>query len=117
LDFLQVSDDMTEQKAYVHQDKFSVWRVGDTRVSLDSVAIAFDQGHSAETIQQQYPALSLEEVYGTIAFYLANQEEIREYLKKQDQIWEEERRKNRTAPNPVMERLRAQKKNVDPVRS
>jgi uncharacterized protein (DUF433 family) len=28
-------------------------------VSLDSIVIAFQQGHSVETIQQLYPALSL----------------------------------------------------------
>src|SRR5258708_11394373 len=105
---------MTQLKAYVDKDKFGVWRIANTRVSLDSIVIAFDEGHSAETIQQQYPALSLEEVYGAIAFYLSNQGEIREYLKQQDKLWEEERRKNRAAPNPVMERVRAQKKNADP---
>ena len=39
---------------------------------LDSVVAAFHQGHSAETIAQQYPALSLEEIYGAITYYLAN---------------------------------------------
>jgi hypothetical protein len=79
--------------------------------------IAFEQGHSAETIQQQYPALSLEEVYGTVAFYLANQEEIREYLRNQDALWEEAKLRSRTPPNPVMDRLRAQRQNADSARS
>lgn len=43
------------------------------RVSLDSIVYAFREGRSAEGIQQSYPTLTLEEVYGGIAFYLANQ--------------------------------------------
>ena len=46
------------------------------RVSLDSIVYAFRGGESAETIQQDFPSLTLEEVYGAIAFYLGHQEEI-----------------------------------------
>ena len=34
---------------------------------------AFRSGESPETIQQQFPSLSLEQVYGAIAFYLGHQ--------------------------------------------
>ena len=44
---------MIQSKTYAHQDDHGAWRVGNTRVSLDSVVIAFDQGYSPETIQQQ----------------------------------------------------------------
>jgi hypothetical protein len=37
-------------------------------------------GESPETIAQNFPLLSLEQVYGAIAFYLANQEMIDAYL-------------------------------------
>ncbi len=49
---------------------------------LDSIVASFEQGYSAETIQQQYPALSLEEVYGAIAWYPANAGEVSQYLEK-----------------------------------
>ncbi len=62
-------------------------------VSLDSVVIAFQQGHSAETIQQLYPALSLEEVYGAIAYYLANRDEVHQYLERQEQLWDQVRQR------------------------
>jgi uncharacterized protein (DUF433 family) len=55
--------------------------VAGTRVSLDSVAYEFRNGASPETIAQSFPVLRLEEVYGAITFYLANQREIDEYLK------------------------------------
>jgi hypothetical protein len=81
--------------------------VGLTRVSLDSVIYAFRQGHAPETIRQQYSALSLEEVYGAVAFYLANKDEVDQYLRQQEQRWEEFRRQAKQNPSPVVERLRA----------
>ncbi len=53
---------MISSKSYVHEDAQGALRVGSPGVSLDSVVIAFQDGHSAETIQQLYPALNLEEV-------------------------------------------------------
>ena len=50
--------------------------IAGTRVSLDSLVYAFHQGESPETIQQQFPSLSLEQVYGAIAFYLGHQVEV-----------------------------------------
>jgi uncharacterized protein (DUF433 family) len=98
---------MVDAKMYVRADEHGVWRVGQTRVSLDSVVYAFRQGHAPETIRQQYSALGLEEVYGTIAFYLANKDEIDHYLERQEQCWDEFRRKAEQNPSPVVERLRA----------
>lgn len=53
-----------------------------TRVSLDSVAHAFLNGESAESIAQSFPVLSLEQVYGAIAFYLAHRDEVDAYLER-----------------------------------
>jgi uncharacterized protein (DUF433 family) len=98
---------MESTKSYVRIDDHGVYRVGRTRVSLDSVVIAYQLGHSAETIQDQYPALSLEEAYGAIAFYLANQQLVDEYLKRQQQVWEQFKAKVDQNASPVVERLRA----------
>ena len=100
---------MVDAKRYVRSDDHGVWRVGQTRVSLDSVVYAFGQGHAPETIQEQYPALSLEEVYGAIAFYLANKEEVDHYLERQERLWDESRRKTEQNVSPVVDRLRALK--------
>jgi len=54
--------------------------VAGKRVSLDSLVAGFNGGESAETIQQHFPALTLEEVYGAITFYLANQGEVDENI-------------------------------------
>jgi uncharacterized protein (DUF433 family) len=57
-----------------------VYRVGDTRVSLDSLVYLFREGMSVESMVESYPAMSLEQVHGALAFYLANQREIDAYL-------------------------------------
>jgi uncharacterized protein (DUF433 family) len=98
---------MISSKVYVRYDEQGALRVGSLGVSLDSVVIGFEQGQSAETIQQLYPALSLEEVYGAIAFYLANRDEVDQYLQRQDQLWVDLRQRAEQSPSPVVQRLRA----------
>jgi len=93
---------------YVREDEHGVLRVGDTRVMLDSVVAAFHQGHSPETITQQYPALSLEQVYGAITYYLANRPDVDSYLSRQDEVWKQWREKASNVTSPVLQRLRNQ---------
>jgi uncharacterized protein (DUF433 family) len=57
-----------------------VYRIGDTRVSLDSLVYLFREGMSAESMVESYPVLTLEQVHGALAFYLGNQTEIDRYL-------------------------------------
>jgi uncharacterized protein (DUF433 family) len=52
------------------------WRITDTRVSLDSVVAAFWAGSTPEEICQDFPSLSLVQVYSTIAYYLSHQEQL-----------------------------------------
>jgi uncharacterized protein (DUF433 family) len=98
---------MNQAKSYVRVDEHGVMRIGNSRVMLDSVVLAFEQGHSPETIRQQYPALTLEEVYGAITYYLAHPEEVREYLRRQGQVWDHWRAQTDAKPSAVAERLRA----------
>ncbi|MGB7087244.1 MAG: DUF433 domain-containing protein [Phormidesmis sp.] len=66
-------------KTYIEQRNAGYWIEG-TRISLDSVAYSFLNGESPESIAQNFPLLSLEQVYGAIAFYLANQTLVDTYL-------------------------------------
>jgi uncharacterized protein (DUF433 family) len=66
--------------------------VKDTRVTLDSVVYGFLDGDSAETIQENFRSLTLEEVYGAIAYYLGHRAEVDTYLKSQRAKFEEARR-------------------------
>ena len=67
------------RKEYVRKVE-GTYRIGETRVSLDSVVDLFREGISAEGMVENYPAVSLEQVHGALAFYLANQQEIDAYL-------------------------------------
>ncbi len=66
-------------KPYIEQQEGGYWVVG-TRISLDSIVYSFLDGESPESIAQNFPLLSLEQVYGAIAFYLANREFVDAYL-------------------------------------
>lgn len=72
-----------------------------TRVSLDSIVYAFLRGAAPETIAQSYPVLSLEEVFGAIAFYLANQVEVDAMLASINRDFEALRKQAREA-NPIL---------------
>jgi uncharacterized protein (DUF433 family) len=64
---------------YVEQQD-GVYRIGGTRVSLDSIVYAYRRGASPESIQRSFPSLTLEQVHGALAFYLSNQTEVDDYL-------------------------------------
>ena len=65
-------------------DSEGVVRIGETRVTLDSVVGAFNNGSTSEEIVLQFPTLDLADVYAVIGFYLKNQSEIEQYLAHQD---------------------------------
>jgi uncharacterized protein (DUF433 family) len=65
-------------KDYVEERNARYWIKG-TRVPLDSIVFAFLRGASPESIARSFP-VSLEEVFGAIAYYLANHTGVDEYL-------------------------------------
>ena len=74
-------------------DQDGVIRVGETRVTLDTVVHTFEHGHTAEEIVSHYPALRLADVYAVIAYYLNNKAEVQTYLQQQHEesqkTWEQ----------------------------
>lgn len=60
-------------------------RIGQTRVLVELVLWAFQDGATPEAIVQRYPTLSLVNVYTVIAYYLQHQDEMERYLAKQEQ--------------------------------
>jgi uncharacterized protein (DUF433 family) len=55
-------------------------RVGDTRITLDTVVYLYLSGSTAEEIAAQYDTLELADVYSTIAYYLNHHEDVGKYL-------------------------------------
>ncbi|WGV25862.1 DUF433 domain-containing protein [Halotia branconii] len=95
----------TLAKQYIEQRDQGYWIAG-TRISLESVVYGFLNGESPESIAQNFPLLSLEQVYGTIAFYLANQELIDAYLRKAEEEFEKLQRSLREKNIPLYQKLK-----------
>lgn len=91
---------------YVERITEGSWRIAGTRVSLDSVVHCYWQGLSPETICEQLPALSMEQVYGAIAYYLGNKQAVDDYLAQQDSAWNNLRATSEAQHGPLLGRLR-----------
>ncbi len=83
-------------------------RVKGTRVAIEVLLEEFNQGVTAEQIQQHYPSVTREQVYATITYYLHKQAEIDAYLKKSREVaeaaYQEWLRTHK--PSPLEERMR-----------
>jgi hypothetical protein len=73
-------------------------------VPLAHVVREFQQGESPEAIRSHYPTLSLEQVYGAIAFYLGNKQEVEADLTERKRV-ENEFSKGHPAPSELKEKL------------
>jgi uncharacterized protein (DUF433 family) len=88
-------------------------RIGNTRVLLELVIRAFQDGATVEAIVQSYPSLTLSDTYSTIGYYLRHSAEIDTYLADQEQKAETVQAKLMAAQpqlQQIRDRLLAQKK-------
>ena len=69
----------------LREDETGTIRVGATRVTLDLVADAFRNGATAEQICDQYPSISLSDVYAVITWMLRRPDELIGYLARREQ--------------------------------
>lgn len=74
---------VSPEKAPLRMNADGVALIGQTRVRLESVVVAFRQGDSPEQIADSFDVLTLAEVYGVIAYYLKHREEVNGYLAQQ----------------------------------
>jgi uncharacterized protein (DUF433 family) len=65
-------------------DEAGTVRVGDTRVTLDTVIQRFHQGDSPESLARSFAPLPLADVYAVIGYYLRHREEVDAYLLRQE---------------------------------
>lgn len=93
------------------RDSDNVVRVAGTRVRLETVLTAFQQGSTPETIADKYPVLRLADIYAVITYYLQHQADVDVYLvQRRQQIAEAEREiATRFPHNGVRERLLARR--------
>ena len=97
-------------------DADGVMRIGNTRVTLDTVIAAFTDGATAEEIVQQYPSLHLADVYSVIGYYLRHTAEVAAYLQQRRVQRDAVRQQNeaRFDPHGVRERLLARRASHGP---
>ena len=87
--------------------------VARSRVSLASIIYEYRDGAAPETIRQNFPTLSLEQIHGAIAFYLGHQQEAGTYLSDLEKKWDELERAAKPASPEFQQRIEeAQKRRL-----
>lgn len=96
------------------QTEHGVVRVGGTRVTLDTVIAAFEEGATAEEIVEQYPSISLADAYAVIAYYLHHRAEVDAYhaRRRSESGAVREQNSTRFGSTGVRERLLARRSTV-----
>jgi uncharacterized protein (DUF433 family) len=89
------------------KDAHGVYRVGDSRVTLDLVVRAFNRGATPEEIAQDFPSLKLPDIYQVIGYYLKQGSELVEYFDRRDREEEKmlEAHREEWSPRGLRERL------------
>ena len=81
--------------------------IAGSRIALDCIILAFQDGESQETILCSFPmAGPLVRVYGAIVFYLENKEMIEAYMRDQERLWAEVNTTETALPEDLSARLR-----------
>lgn len=80
-------------------------RIGQTRVTLDTLFAAYQNGATAEQIVAQYPSLSLAEVYEAIGYCLRHPDDVTAYLR--DREAEAARVRREIDADPATQQIRA----------
>ena len=92
-------------------DTDGVVRVAGTRVTLDTIVDAFNNGATAEEIAQQYPSLHVADVYSVIGYYLRRRSEVEAYLRQRQEQAHDVRKQNesRFGSRGIRDRLLARR--------
>jgi uncharacterized protein (DUF433 family) len=89
--------EMATEPVPVVQDVDGVMRVRGTRITLDTLFAAFREGATAEEIVQQYPSISLADVYQVIGYCLRHSSELESYLAQRREAGRTTRELNESA--------------------
>lgn len=87
-------------------------RLKGTRIGIETILGHYLAGISPELIVDWYPEISLEQVFATLTYYFANQEEVDHYIRESDIWFEEQWKQQHVAPTPVVKRLRQLKRDL-----
>ncbi|CAN5359078.1 hypothetical protein BH24GEM3_BH24GEM3_11700 [soil metagenome] len=96
----------------LHLDASGALRVGHSRVLLELVIRAFQDGAPPEAIVQRYPTTTLADIYAVVAYYLRYPDEVETYLAEREERAEQLRQRIESRQGDLSEirrRLRARR--------
>ena len=82
-------------------------RIKGHRLGIEHILNHYLEGYNPEEIAAEFPGLSLEIIYAAIAYYLANQIELNDYLLRLRTRDEKAYQEWTKTPSPLIQRLRA----------
>ena len=88
----------------LREDDRAAIRVTGSRITLDTVVTCFEMGETPEDILDGYPSLTLEQINAIRAWYLDNQAEADEYIRKGREAAEKLRREIESQPEYIARR-------------
>ena len=108
---MQLLESLTAVPVPLESDLDGVVRVSGTRVQLDTILTAFQQGSSAEEIVLKFPSLQLTDVYSVITYYLWHRQEVDAYLQQRREQAESVQAENeaRFPSQGILQRLLARR--------
>jgi uncharacterized protein (DUF433 family) len=77
----------------LRRDASGVLRIGHSRVLVDLVIRAFQDGATPEAIAQRYSTVTLADIYAVISYYLRHREDVDAYLADREQQAQEVRQR------------------------
>jgi len=63
-------------------------RIAETRITVENIAIDFNAGLTPEQIIDEKPHLTLAQIYGALAYYYANKDQIDADIAAENAEWE-----------------------------
>ncbi|MBV9158575.1 MAG: DUF433 domain-containing protein [Acidobacteriaceae bacterium] len=85
--------------------------IAGSRVPLEVVIHEYQNGAPAESIADSFPTLTLEQIYGALAFYHGNKTQVEEAMRSTDRKWQEFDAKH-PAPGPLRAKLELAKQGL-----
>jgi len=95
----------------VAPDSGGTIRVKGSRLIIDLIVFRYQEGDTVEDIHDSFPTVSVEQIQKTLSWYLANQSEVDDYIRKRDKEAEILRREieSQSANKALREKLQRRK--------
>jgi len=103
-DYLEIQPNMMRLKGY--------------RIGIEHIVRCYQEGFTAEQISQEFPGISLTNIYVILAYYLQNKSAIDKFINQQIFFTEQQMKQDdQKTPLPVVKRLRSIKNQKEKVKN